>query len=39
MRKNAPNTKQITTVIVWLCLPIHACKAPSIDEDLRGAAA
>ena len=34
MRKNAPNTKQITTVIVRLCLPIHACKDPSIDEAL-----
>ena len=34
MRKNTPNTKQITTVIVRLCLPIHACKDPSIDEAL-----
>jgi hypothetical protein len=34
MRKNVPNTKQIMTVIVRLCLPIHTRKAPSIDEAL-----
>ena len=39
MRKNAPNTNQITTVIVRLCLPINACKDPSTGLARHGVAA
>jgi hypothetical protein len=39
MRKNAPKTKQIATVILRLCFPIHFRKDPSIVEARLGAAA